>query len=201
MRKGKARSKKSRPRKVEKLTVSPKACALKNPKRLMAERKGVASVHPKKVIQVLPRLAVASAKVRSGKKATAAKDNIFKKRSPDGKPVRFEESDADLLERPPTDEELERLEATEPLTDEDKARTEATAEEVQSDQLKRRERNEKLKDLIKLAETQGYLTFDDINDALPDSVIKAEDLESYLALLRGMDIEIIDASSDRKSVV
>jgi len=56
-------------------------------------------------------------------------------------------------------------------------------------------RNEKLKELIKLAESQGYLTFDDINETLPESVIKPEDLESYLALLRSMDIEVIDSAS------
>ncbi|MEK7270608.1 MAG: sigma-70 family RNA polymerase sigma factor, partial [Planctomycetota bacterium] len=59
----------------------------------------------------------------------------------------------------------------------------------------REERNEKLKELIKLAESQGYLTFDDINEIIPESVIKPEDLESYLTLLRGMDIEVIDSAS------
>jgi len=59
----------------------------------------------------------------------------------------------------------------------------------------REERNEKLKELIKLAESQGYLTFDDINEIIPESVIKPEDLESYLALLRGMEIEVIDSAS------
>ncbi len=55
-------------------------------------------------------------------------------------------------------------------------------------------RNGKLKDLLKLAEVQGYVTYDDINEILPDDVIKPEDLESYLVLLRGMDVEIIEAS-------
>ncbi|MGQ9661634.1 MAG: RNA polymerase sigma factor RpoD [Kiritimatiellia bacterium] len=63
----------------------------------------------------------------------------------------------------------------------------ATAEE-------RAARHEKIKELVKLAETQGYLTYEDINDAIPDSVIKPEEVESYLALLRGMDIDIIEAS-------
>jgi hypothetical protein len=60
---------------------------------------------------------------------------------------------------------------------------------------KREERSERIKGLIKRAETQGgYLTYDDINEALPSAVIKDTDIESYLAILRGMDIEIIDAS-------
>ena len=60
---------------------------------------------------------------------------------------------------------------------------------------KREERSERIKGLIKRAEAQGgYLTYDDINEALPSAVIKDTDIESYLAILRGMDIEIIDAS-------
>ena len=59
----------------------------------------------------------------------------------------------------------------------------------------REERTEKLKELIKLAEDQGYLTFDDINEIIPDSVVSAEELESYLVLIRSMDIEIIESSS------
>jgi RNA polymerase primary sigma factor len=59
---------------------------------------------------------------------------------------------------------------------------------------KREERNERMKTLIRLAETQGYLTYDDINEHLPEAVIKDTDIESYLAILRGMEIEIIDAA-------
>jgi RNA polymerase primary sigma factor len=69
-----------------------------------------------------------------------------------------------------------------------------------ADVLSREEKTDKIKDLIKLAETQGYLTFEDINENLPDSVITADELESYLGLLRGMDIEIIEASAVDKYV-
>ncbi len=58
----------------------------------------------------------------------------------------------------------------------------------------REERNEKIKGLLKLAEEQGYLTFDDINEVIPENVITPEELESYLVLLRSMDIEIIESS-------
>jgi len=61
--------------------------------------------------------------------------------------------------------------------------------------VKREERSERIKMLIKRAENQGgYLTYDDINEALPSSIIHGTDIESYLAILRGMEIEIIDAS-------
>jgi RNA polymerase primary sigma factor len=71
---------------------------------------------------------------------------------------------------------------------------EVPVEEVGSDPVKREERNEKLKELIRLAEAQGYLTYDDINEHIPEAIIKPEELESYLVLLRGMDIDIIESS-------
>jgi RNA polymerase primary sigma factor len=58
----------------------------------------------------------------------------------------------------------------------------------------RQQRTEKIKELVKLAESQGYLTYEDINEIIPESVISSEELESYLILLRSMDIEIIEAS-------
>jgi len=59
----------------------------------------------------------------------------------------------------------------------------------------REERRERIKNLIKQAESQGgYLTYDNINELLPSSLIKDTDIESCLVILRGMDVEIIDAS-------
>ena len=53
---------------------------------------------------------------------------------------------------------------------------------------------EKIRELIKLAKEQGYLTFDDLNEALPDSVNEPDEMEAILNRLRGMEIDIIDAS-------
>ena len=53
---------------------------------------------------------------------------------------------------------------------------------------------EKLRELIKLAKEQGYLTFDDLNEALPESVNEPDEMEAILNRLRGMEIDIIDAS-------
>ena len=35
---------------------------------------------------------------------------------------------------------------------------------------------EKIKELVRLAQEQGYLTYNDINDALPDTMITAEEI-------------------------
>jgi RNA polymerase primary sigma factor len=48
--------------------------------------------------------------------------------------------------------------------------------------------------LIKLAKEQGYLTFDDLNEALPEGVTAADELDAILTRLRRMEIDIIEAS-------
>jgi len=55
--------------------------------------------------------------------------------------------------------------------------------------------SDRIKELLKLAEVQGYLTVEDINDLLPDNIISADDLDSYMVLLRNMGIEIVDSAS------
>ncbi|MSR64313.1 MAG: RNA polymerase sigma factor RpoD [Verrucomicrobiae bacterium] len=53
---------------------------------------------------------------------------------------------------------------------------------------------ENIKELVKLAKEQGYLTYGDLNDTLPDTITSPEELDNILMTLRNMDIEIIDAS-------
>ncbi|MFT5466640.1 MAG: RNA polymerase primary sigma factor [Verrucomicrobiales bacterium] len=58
----------------------------------------------------------------------------------------------------------------------------------------------KFKDLIRLAKEQEYLTYDDINDALPAEVNSAELIEDILERLREMEFEIVDSTDiDRQS--
>jgi RNA polymerase primary sigma factor len=51
---------------------------------------------------------------------------------------------------------------------------------------------EKIKDLVRLAKEQGYLTYEDVNDALPDDQVTAADLDQVHSKLRSLEIEIID---------
>jgi RNA polymerase primary sigma factor len=61
-------------------------------------------------------------------------------------------------------------------------------------QLDREEKNLKIKELIKLAKEQGYLTYGDLNDILPENISSSDELDAIMITLRNMDIEIIDAS-------
>jgi RNA polymerase primary sigma factor len=57
---------------------------------------------------------------------------------------------------------------------------------------------EKIKELVRLAQEQGYLTYNDINDALPDTVIAPEEMDEIYVKLRNLEIEIVDqAEVDR----
>src|SRR2546422_1702888 len=61
-------------------------------------------------------------------------------------------------------------------------------------QLDRDEKNLKIKELIRLAKEQGYLTYGDLNDVLPENILSSDELDEIMIMLRNMDIEIIDAS-------
>ena len=60
------------------------------------------------------------------------------------------------------------------------------------------ELTEKIKELVRLAQEQGYLTYGDINDALGDTPVTADDLDDIYMKLRNLEIEIVDqAEVDR----
>jgi RNA polymerase primary sigma factor len=56
------------------------------------------------------------------------------------------------------------------------------------------EKQERLRELIKLAREQGYLTHDDLHEALPETVTKPEQVEAVLVFLRNFEIDVIEAS-------
>ncbi len=57
---------------------------------------------------------------------------------------------------------------------------------------------DKVRELVRLSQEQGYLTYNDINDALPESMLAPEDLDEIYIQLRNLDVEIVDqAEVDR----
>ncbi len=52
--------------------------------------------------------------------------------------------------------------------------------------------NEKIRLLIRLSKEQGYLTFSNINNALPDNVDSPEEIENVIAILENLEVEILD---------
>jgi RNA polymerase primary sigma factor len=50
-----------------------------------------------------------------------------------------------------------------------------------------------LKRLITVGKEKGYLTYDEVNEALPDDIVSAEKLDDMMMIFDEMDIEIVDS--------
>src|ERR1700680_3198611 len=53
---------------------------------------------------------------------------------------------------------------------------------------------ERVRCMVKLSKEQGYVTYDDINEALPENMADPEEMEQLINRLRSMEVDIIDAS-------
>jgi len=51
---------------------------------------------------------------------------------------------------------------------------------------------QKIKELVQLAQDQGFVSYEDINEALPDEIVTPEVLDDVYSKLRTLDIEISD---------
>jgi RNA polymerase primary sigma factor len=60
--------------------------------------------------------------------------------------------------------------------------------------MSKNEELKEFKDLITLGKSKGFLTYDEVNDGLPEDFVSAEKLENMMLLLNELDIEIIDSS-------
>ena len=68
----------------------------------------------------------------------------------------------------------------------------------EEDMAKRRQR---LKTLIKLGKTRGYLTHGEISDHLPDKLIDAETLEVVIATLNDLGVAVYEQTPDAESLI
>src|ERR1039458_1281254 len=58
--------------------------------------------------------------------------------------------------------------------------------------------SQKIKELVRLAQEQGYLTYSDINEAMPEGLVGPEELDEIYVKLRNLEVEIVDqAEVDR----
>ncbi len=142
--------------------------------------------------KVVKKSTLARKKVASSTKKTTPAPSSKKAKTqsrpqkPEEKAGKVTDAPVEQLSRPPTDEEQAELEA------------------VQSDSnvvqisVNREDRNQKIKELITLAGDQGYLTYDDINEAMPESVVNSDEFDGIVILFRGMDIEVIESSEVEK---
>ena len=57
---------------------------------------------------------------------------------------------------------------------------------------------EDLRRLISIGKEKGYLTYDEVNSALPDELVSSEKIDDMMMIFDEMDIEIIDSSQKGK---
>jgi hypothetical protein len=55
-------------------------------------------------------------------------------------------------------------------------------------------RDAKMEELIKVAEKRGYVTVDELNQALPTEQTSPGEIEDILAMLKGRGIDVVEAS-------
>jgi RNA polymerase primary sigma factor len=53
--------------------------------------------------------------------------------------------------------------------------------------------NDRIRSLIRLSKEQGFLTYKDINDQLPETVDSPSEIENVITILENLDIDIIDS--------
>ncbi len=53
---------------------------------------------------------------------------------------------------------------------------------------------DKIRELIRIAKEQGHITYDDLNEALPDAPLDGDLLDAIIQRLRSMEFELIEAS-------
>ncbi|MGF1448781.1 MAG: RNA polymerase sigma factor RpoD [Opitutales bacterium] len=71
--------------------------------------------------------------------------------------------------------------------------TKSASAELKGDAVAQGKLNEKIRHLIRLAKEQGYLTVQNINQELPESVNHPEEIENIVNILENLEIDILDA--------
>ncbi|MBS4036579.1 MAG: RNA polymerase sigma factor RpoD, partial [Hydrogenophaga sp.] len=209
------------PKKASAVTTKPpaKAAAKAAPAKTTTARKAKAEVVEDTLLE---EAAAPAAKKKPGRPAKAAAPAADKPAAKRGrKPKAAKETsdldDADLsdIEEDLTEEVVEEVttgdaqptEKAKPLRMKiSKAKERALMKEFGLDETvlseeEARSRRERLKTLIKLGKTRGYLTHGEINDHLPDKLVEAETLEVVVSLLNDMGVAVYEQTPDAETLL
>jgi len=58
-----------------------------------------------------------------------------------------------------------------------------------------KESERKKRELISMGRAKGFLTYDEVNDHMPDSIISSDQIDDWLSTLGGEGIEVVDSAS------
>src|SRR5262249_4701732 len=65
-------------------------------------------------------------------------------------------------------------------------------------QAAQKESERKRQQLISMGKAKGYLTYDEVNDHLPDDIVSSDQIDDWLSSLGDEGIEIVDAGAQVK---
>ena len=155
-----------------KKTVTKKAAAPKAPAKKIAKKKAPAKkAAPKKVAAKKAPVKKVAAKKVAVKKAPAKK--VAVKKVPAKKAASKKVVTAEAIQK-----EIEKATPK-------KRKLTAKAQE---------KLNERIRSLIRLSKEQSFLTYKDINQALPESVSNPDEIENIISILQNLEVEILDDS-------
>jgi RNA polymerase primary sigma factor len=55
--------------------------------------------------------------------------------------------------------------------------------------------------LIVMGKEKGYLTYDDLNDSLPEDIVSSTDIDNVFIMLDGMDINVIESEEKQNHII
>ena len=67
--------------------------------------------------------------------------------------------------------------------------------------MRKKKFKENLEYLIELGKEQGQLTYDEVNDLLPDEIISSSQLDDIIMKLNDLDIDIVDEITPKKEII
>ena len=113
----------------------------------------------------------------------------------DGKPSSEAINDPSLLAKPPEKLKVKERKAKEKALLKEFELHQAGSEEEQE------ARRQKLKGLIKLGKSRGYLTYAEINDHLPDELVDSDALDTLVATLSDIGIAVYEQAPDAETLL
>lgn len=196
----KAPSAAKKPSTTAKKSVSAKKAVAKTAAKVATKKKtAVKKVTAAKKAAQATTAKKATAKKSAVKKSTTKKAAAVKKVSKTAKKAATESKSA--VKAAETDEQTKK-ENSDSKADDGKAKAVKPLSESEiSEGITNADLKEKIKELIALARDQGYLTYSDIESALPEKFVSSEDMDEVFSKLRSLDIDIVEQSEieNRKS--
>src|SRR5215471_21507475 len=61
-----------------------------------------------------------------------------------------------------------------------------------------KESEKKKRELITMGKAKGFLTYDEVNEHMPESIVSSDQMDDWLSAFSGEGIEIVDSSSTLK---